>query len=49
MAGLIAVTQVQADNTTLESAEPNATPAGEQEPDIPLNMNNPGSIVERLE
>ena len=49
MAGLIAVTQVQAGSTTLENAQPNNTPASEQEPDIPLNMNNPGSIVERLE
>ena len=49
MAGLIAVTQVQASSTKLENAEPNDTPTSEQEPSLPLNMNNPGSIVERLE
>ena len=47
MAGLIAVTQVQAGNTTLENADPNNTDASEQE--LGLSMNNPGSIVERLE
>jgi hypothetical protein len=48
MAGLIAVTQVQAGSTTLENAEPNNTGASEQEPALPLNMDRPGSIVERL-
>ena len=47
MAGLIAVTQVQASSTKLENAEPNNTPASEQE--LGLSLNNPGSIVERLE
>ena len=44
MAGLIATTQVQAGSTTLENTEPNNTDASEEK----LNLNNPGSIVERL-
>ena len=47
MAGLIAATQVQAGSTTLENAEPSNTGASEQE--LSLRINNPGSIVERLE
>ncbi len=49
MAGLIVATHVQADSTTLKNAEPNNTGANHKKPDLPLNMNNPGSIVERLE
>jgi len=47
MAGLVAATQIQAGSTTLENAESNNTGASEQEPGLPLNMDNPGSIVER--
>jgi porin len=32
-----------------EDAEADKSGVSEQEPDLPLNMNNPGSIVERLE
>lgn len=48
MAGLIAATLVQAGSTTLEDAEPGNSVASEQELDLPLNLNNPGSIIERL-
>lgn len=47
MAGLIAATQVQAGSTTLENVEPSNTGLSEQE--FSLRINNPGSIVERLE
>jgi porin len=48
IAGMIAATQVQASNKTLENTETNNPDASQQELDLPLNMNNPGSIVERL-
>ena len=45
--GLISVAQVQADIIALENADPSNTRLSEQEPD--LWINNPGSIVKRLE
>jgi len=48
LAGLIAATQVQASSTTVENTESKNTVASDQEIELPLNMNNPGSIVERL-
>ena len=47
MVCLIAATQVQAGSTTLENTESSNTGASEEDPG--LSMNNPGSIVERLE
>ena len=47
MAGLIAATQVQAGSTVLKSDESNNTGASEQE--LSLRINNPGSIVKRVE
>ena len=47
LAGLLAVTQVQAGSTTPEDAEPGNTEAGEPEQD--LRINSPGSIAKRLE
>jgi len=47
MSGLIGAIQVQADSTTQENTELNNTDINGQETD--LRMNNPGSIVERLE
>ena len=49
MAVLIVAAQVQAASTTLENAEPNNTDASKQEVEEPLGLENPGSIVERLE
>ncbi len=45
--GLITTTQVMAGDETLKNTKPNNTNVSEQESD--LRMNNPGSIVERLE
>jgi len=47
MVSLIAVAQVQAVSVTLEDAELENTDVTEQDPG--MSMNNPGSIVERLE
>jgi hypothetical protein len=48
MVGLIAATLVQADSTTQEDAKSDNTGTSEQELDLPLNLNSPGSIIERL-
>jgi len=48
MAGLIAATLVQAGSTTQEDAKSDNTGTSEQELDLPLNLNSPGSIIERL-
>jgi porin len=47
MAGLITATQIQAQDTEPQDAEPDPTSESEQHPD--LRINNPGSIVKRLE
>jgi len=48
LAGLVVSTQVQAESSTPESAEPSVNAdEGEQNPD--LRINSPGSIVKRLE
>ena len=47
MAALIVATQVQAGSTSLDDAETRNTGLSEQE--LSLRINNPGSIVERLE
>ncbi len=48
MVGLIAATLVQAGSTTQEDAKSDNTGTSEQELDLPLNLNSPGSIIERL-
>ena len=48
LAVLITATLVQAGSTTQEDAKSDNTGTSEQELDLPLNLNSPGSIIERL-